>query len=444
MPWNSDFTEDHFESPTKIAEITEAVQLQYELFPYPGSPIETSAAPQSGFIPLQSYILGQYSRCFQLQDPHGKRALSAGCGTGREIHTLAVLNPGLEIIGCDLSQTSLRMAQQRIEYHQLKNCHVQPANLLDLDSLPEGLFDFILSFGVLHHTANIQLALQNLTQKLHPQGVMALMLYSRSGRRGLYLLREALQLLGIYDLPIEAGMTFVRQLLQHSVPGSYLHVYAQVHQQYYQFDENLVDNCFHPMDRAYDIHEVPDLLQTFNLTLLDVPPYRQYWLPQTIVDTGFKAFYERYDQLPLVSRLRVLEVLNPEWETQNLFWCCHNGSQVAQPEFNLANFKDHRWQLNPVFKRFSQIQMPFATVEDQFFSQTTRDPSTQVVIKWPYFQNRSRTEHILVSELQDLLLPLSDQPMTGAAILQEHPIDQQVALLKRFQTWEEQRIVLRT
>ncbi|NJL41450.1 MAG: class I SAM-dependent methyltransferase [Leptolyngbyaceae cyanobacterium SM1_4_3] len=227
---------------SSASQITRAVQLQYEKFPYPPVPLST---PVRGMSITYSYLLAQYARIQHFQDASGKRALVAGCGTGYEIHQVAVANPGLaEVVGIDLSHRSVEFSRERIRHHHLDHCRAEVGNLLDPATLPAGQFDFIASYGVIHHTGDPELALRNLADKLAPGGVMVLMLYNRSGRMPVYRIRQALSLLGIDQMPIEQGMGFVWSLMEQAQPGTIFAAHSQGNREYYLQPENLVDNFF--------------------------------------------------------------------------------------------------------------------------------------------------------------------------------------------------------
>ena len=81
----------------------------------------------------------------------GKRLLDFGCGSGGSSVSLSRMLPKTEIVGVELEERLLNVAQARAEYYGIKNVafHVSPSP----DSLPShiGKFDFIMFSAVYEH-----------------------------------------------------------------------------------------------------------------------------------------------------------------------------------------------------------------------------------------------------------------------------------------------------
>jgi SAM-dependent methyltransferase len=111
----------------------------------------------------------------------GQRVLEIGVGMGADFVRFAKAQA--KICGVDLSRRSLGLALENAEIH-----HVSPTLLnADCESLPfpDESFDMIYSWGVLHHTSNIDRALLEVHRVLKPQGECRLMLYHRWSLVGL-------------------------------------------------------------------------------------------------------------------------------------------------------------------------------------------------------------------------------------------------------------------
>ena len=104
----------------------------------------------------------------------GKRVLDAGCGRGR--WTRVFLELGARVTAVDFSEAGL--ARTRELAGPTDRLTTRQVDLLDLpDELAAERFDFVFSFGVLHHTGDTWAALENVSRLVAPDGGMFLYLY---------------------------------------------------------------------------------------------------------------------------------------------------------------------------------------------------------------------------------------------------------------------------
>lgn len=143
------------------------------------------AAPYSGLIPFDEL--------------RGKDVLEVGCGTG--VHARLLAQAGARVTAVDLTPTAVELTRARLALHGLE-AGVREA---DAEQLPfaDNSFDFIWSWGVIHHSARTEQVAAELARVLRPGGRIALMVYHRSsitywlqyqllrGVLGLRLLRES-------------------------------------------------------------------------------------------------------------------------------------------------------------------------------------------------------------------------------------------------------------
>jgi SAM-dependent methyltransferase len=103
-----------------------------------------------------------------------KSVLDAGCGQGR--WSRALLELGARVTAVDFSEAGLaRTREVCTEHGRLTTRRV---DLLDVpDDLAKERFDLVFSFGVLHHTGNTWLALDNVARLVAPNGALFLYLY---------------------------------------------------------------------------------------------------------------------------------------------------------------------------------------------------------------------------------------------------------------------------
>lgn len=110
--------------------------------------------------------------------------LDAGCGGGRDLGAMASRWPEIEFIGVDLSD-GVYTAHERVR--GLPNAHVVRGDLLAMP-FPDGHFDTVYSYGVLHHTLDPAAGMRELVRVSRPNGRIITYVYedfsgSRLGSR---------------------------------------------------------------------------------------------------------------------------------------------------------------------------------------------------------------------------------------------------------------------
>jgi SAM-dependent methyltransferase len=96
---------------------------------------------------------------------HGRRALDAGCGSGR--HTMVLADRFDEVIGIDLSAATIGLATARRSRPNIAYHH---ADLMSFGD-PHG-FDLVLSVNTLHHLPDLDGALGHLRRLTRPAGLV--------------------------------------------------------------------------------------------------------------------------------------------------------------------------------------------------------------------------------------------------------------------------------
>lgn len=112
----------------------------------------------------------------------GKRFLDAGCGSG--LFSLAAWRLGAQVASFDVDPQSVACAEEMRRRFAPPDVEwrIQTGSLLDPDFL-EGLgdFDVVYSWGVVHHTGSMWVAIDNLRQRVVPGGVLWLAVYNDQG-----------------------------------------------------------------------------------------------------------------------------------------------------------------------------------------------------------------------------------------------------------------------
>jgi len=241
--------------------VTETVRKQYEAYSYP-PPIEDAEKflKQWGPLTCDPKFAG-----IQLW-PEGRprqdlRILCAGCGSS-QAPLVALNNPNCTVLGIDLSETSLAHSNRLRDRHGLANLELRQMSLLDIGQLNRS-FDLIVCTGVLHHLPNPDAGLKALADVLDPSGSMAIMLYGKAGRAGVYLLQDILRRLGAG--PNAEGLRTARELLKFVPSNHYLISPTGKPPHDLADDAGVVDMLLHPQDRAYSVPEIMEFVAAAGL-----------------------------------------------------------------------------------------------------------------------------------------------------------------------------------
>lgn len=98
---------------------------------------------------------------------HGKRVLEIGYGMGRN-HVKLAESSG-ELFGIDITPRNKGITQKHLESYGMKsNLQIGDAEKLPF---PKAYFDFVYSFGVLHHTPDMKKAINEVYRVLKPGGM---------------------------------------------------------------------------------------------------------------------------------------------------------------------------------------------------------------------------------------------------------------------------------
>jgi SAM-dependent methyltransferase len=165
-------------SPEHLAEVERRFLAEAWFAQAPGAP------PFSALIPFERLA--------------GKDVLEIGCGTG--VHARLLAEAGANVTAVDLTPTAVELTRKRLELRGLA-ADVREA---DAEHLPfaDASFDFVWSWGVIHHSESTDAVVREIARVLRPGGTLALMVYHRTsltywvqyqlirGVFGLRLLRE--------------------------------------------------------------------------------------------------------------------------------------------------------------------------------------------------------------------------------------------------------------
>lgn len=106
----------------------------------------------------------------------GKRVLEIGCGVGTDGAQFA--RGGALYTGINIDAGSVALARERFELEGLPGT-IRQMNAEQLE-FPDGTFDHVYSFGVIHHSPNTEGIVREMFRVLKPGGTVTVMVYNKS------------------------------------------------------------------------------------------------------------------------------------------------------------------------------------------------------------------------------------------------------------------------
>jgi SAM-dependent methyltransferase len=117
--------------------------------------------------------------------PAGSRVLEVGCGLGTMAMNWATR--GVQMTAVDLNPVSVQQTKRRFAIYGLEgDIRVEDANQLSLES---ETFDYAYSWGVLHHSPNLERSVGEMMRVTRPGGGFGIMLYNRDSLHYWYNMR---------------------------------------------------------------------------------------------------------------------------------------------------------------------------------------------------------------------------------------------------------------
>ncbi|MCB9977031.1 MAG: methyltransferase domain-containing protein [Rhodospirillales bacterium] len=298
--------EDYFEMEKirkKIPELTpienetsQAVQVQYEEFPYPRWTALFKDIRDEG---VEGGLTGTQAKI-----------LVAGCGTGREALELACVFPDADVLAVDLSKSSLSYGIMKAEQFGITNVTFKHGDILELGVL-EDRFDYIASSGVLHHLKEPMAGWRVLTGLLKPEGLMRIALYSCLARKSINEARQQIAEKGIGNDAVSIR-EFRRDARKH-LKFSSLKTLEEI-PDYYSMPE-CRDLLFHVQEHQFDLEQLEACLHELGLEFL------KFYIQQSILDKYVKSFPDDPKAVNLENWAK-LEIRKPEiFIGMYRFWC---------------------------------------------------------------------------------------------------------------------------
>jgi len=291
----------------KVGDV-DPVTTQYDSWPYP-NPTMCLDPPFSASNKIDRRLFWPAGCSTDKLD-----ILIAGCGTNQAAR-VAYHNPNDNVVGIDVSATSLRHEHLLQKLHSVKNLRLHELALENVERL-EQQFDLIYSHGVLHHLKDPDEGLSKLKSVLKPHGSIHIMVYGKYGRMGLTLLHDLFGKLGLDHN--NDDISFIQDSLKFlpDAHPAYGHINSinDVH-----FSSGVVDAFMHRRERSYSVDDCLAYLERNDLCLQSWAP-RYWYYPDKYIPESH-ALYKAINSLSELNIWRAMELLRAHRKHQ--FIACH-------------------------------------------------------------------------------------------------------------------------
>jgi len=331
----------------KSSENIEKLRQHFDAVLYPRIPLDTSPKNNTKLLYLHSFVTAYYRRNQKLIETAGKVILDAGCGTGYKAFGLALANPGAKIVGVDLSEPSVNLAIQRLQYHGIENVEFYAMPIEDLPQLGRE-FDYINADEVLYLVPDPIAALQAMKAVLKPDGIIRTNLHSSLQRFGYYRAQEVFKIMGLMDeAPGELEIGLARETAK-SLKNNVGFKAVSWKKEFETDDERLVANVLLEGDKGVTIKQMFAALKTTNLEFISMVNW-QGWNVLDLFNKSEKlpaSLEKRLPNFSVEEKLHLFELLNSTYRLLD-FWCGH--PNAGKPFIPVAEWTDNQWQQSTVY-----------------------------------------------------------------------------------------------
>ncbi|PZO42672.1 MAG: SAM-dependent methyltransferase [Pseudanabaena frigida] len=326
------------------SELFDKIRQQFDSAPYPRVPLDKSPKDNPNELYIHNLVTSFYLRDQKIVDTNGKLILDAGCGSGYKSLVLAEANPGAKIVGIDISAESVKLAEQRLKYHNFDNVEFHVLSVEDLSKL-NYQFDYINCDELLYLFPDPADALKSMRSALKPDGIIRSNLHSSLQRSSIYRAQQMFTMMGLMeDNPEELEIEVVVETMQALKDDVMLKI--QTWDSNYTSKDNkseILMNHLFQGDKGYTIPEMFAALRLANLDFISMVNWREW---------DFRDLFKEPNNLPVFlamglpdisieERLRIYELLQPVHRLLD-FWCGH--SQRPQSFLPFTEWSSLDWQ----------------------------------------------------------------------------------------------------
>jgi 2-polyprenyl-3-methyl-5-hydroxy-6-metoxy-1,4-benzoquinol methylase len=395
----------------QTSELLEKIRQQFDSAPYPHIPLEDSPKDNIGLLYFHSLTTPYYQRNQKVIDTKDKVILDAGCGSGYKSLTLALANPDAKVIGVDISEQSVKLAEQRLAYHGIENAEFRVCGVEDLASLGVS-FDYINCDELLYLFPSPAAALKSMGSVLKPEGIIRSNLHCAFQRAYLFRAQELFKTMGLMeDNPREMEIEIATETMK--ALRDIVLLKARTWDSSYEdekAEEKMLMNYLFQGDKGYTIRDMFASFTGADLEFVKMVNWHRWNLLDLFKEPDNLPAYWAMS-LPEVSeedKLYLFELLHPIHRLID-FWCGHPNE--AQSFIPVSEWEDSHWKQAKVYLH-PQLKTP------NFREELVKSVTAMKPFAIGQFLSLNGEDLILDSSMAHCLIPLLEQPQSMTSLVE--------------------------
>jgi len=245
-------------------------------------------------------------------DPVGKHFGDIACGTGLILLDYAQEFPDVQFSGFDITEASVNSANATLAQEDVTNARAHLQNIMELEL--ESEFDYILSWGTIHHLPDSEEGIRILCRALKPGGVIRTGIYGFYGNWERRLQQELIRTISPEqsDNDLAQRITAVRDFA--SGDRNFRNYYTAPPVDLSD-DVWVVDEFLHVWEKHLPLRDVVSWLEAQGMEVLKMTDYYDQEISLDISrHSTSDAFIERVRQLPFADQCHVIDmIVRPYW-----------------------------------------------------------------------------------------------------------------------------------
>jgi ubiquinone/menaquinone biosynthesis C-methylase UbiE len=285
-------------------DIAQRVAQMYTRYPFPSAQRRHSYRRHAAHVREFLQQLGI--------DPAGKHFGDIACGTGLILLDYAQEFPEVQFSGFDITEASVNRANENLAQENVTNARAHLQNIMELALDSE--FDYILSWGTIHHLPDAEEGVGILCRALKPGGVIRTGIYGFYGNWERRLQQEVIRTIG----PEQAGNDLAQRIaaVRDFASGD------RNFRNYYTAppvdlsdDVWVVDEFLHVWEKHLPLRDVVSWLEAQDMEVLKMTDYYDQEISLDIArHSTSDAFIERVRELPFADQCHVIDmIVRPYW-----------------------------------------------------------------------------------------------------------------------------------